>query len=435
MKRSLMLAMFWGMCLQADILYLDDLLKEALSNSPDIVVTKADYEAARQRSIQANTKYLPSLDLSAYAGTQSVDYADQDLGTPPSSVKPGTIDTDLLAAKVNARQLVYDFGKTGGYTAYYARQSDAAESIMQQNISNKIYQIKKSYYELLMQHALLEVRNEDVRLNEQQLYRSQRYFEAGIRTKVDVTDAEVNLIESQISLQDTQYAIKSALSTLYTQVGMDLDDAKDDIYVQKPELENAYASLSKPQQDEHYYREQAYANRSELQAYEANIQAAQAKKEQITGDYLPSVYLNGEYLAQEVDEDAFAPEQQWKATMTLEWNLYAGNKTSAQSEEADLGIIKAEADLAAAKLRVQKEVNDAYINVHKGLDNVKLSESLSIASKQKFLQAQKRYEHGLADFIELQESRQSYIDALAMLAQEYYRYYIALAQLDRAIGI
>jgi len=46
--------------------------------------------------------------------------------------------------------------------------------------------------------------------------------------------------------------------------------------------------------------------------------------------------------------------------------------------------MRAEANLENARLSIQKEVNDAYIQVNKQLDNTRLSESLSKASKEKF---------------------------------------------------
>ena len=67
-------------------------------------------------------------------------------------------------------------------------------------------------------------------------------------------------------------------------------------------------------------------------------------------------------------------------------------------------------------------------------DSVELSQSLLTASEEKFDQAQKRYEHGLSDYIELQQARQGYIDAKSSLVVDYYNYYNAIAVLDNAIG-
>ena len=67
-------------------------------------------------------------------------------------------------------------------------------------------------------------------------------------------------------------------------------------------------------------------------------------------------------------------------------------------------------------------------------DSVELSQSLLEVSDEKFDQASKRYEHGLSDYIELQEARQGYIDSKASLVVNYYNYYSAVAVLDNSIG-
>lgn len=76
----------------------------------------------------------------------------------------------------------------------------------------------------------------------------------------------------------------------------------------------------------------------------------------------------------------------------------------------------------------------SLINVPQARDNVLLSQNLVQAALEKFDQTQKQYENGLTDYIQLQESRQNYIDALSSLVNEYYSHYIALASLNRAVG-
>ncbi len=435
-KRVLFTSLALSVSLNAQVLFLDDLVKAAVLNSPDIKISKADYEASQQQSTQADAGYLPKVDLSAMAGKQGVDYGDQEVGTGLTVIRPGKVGTNILGAAVTAKQLIYDFGKTSGSTSSFENQSYAFKAALQQSISDKIFAVKKAYYDLLFNYALLDVNTENIKLNEKQLNRSERYFQAGIRTKVDITDARVNLIEAQLDLQNTNYDLRLSLVNLKKEIGIDNDkeDNKHEIFIQKPESVDVYNSLPKLMLPLEEYKSEASENRAELQQYIQLLKSAESSRKQVEGDYFPSVYANGDYLVQDVDSDAFAPEEQWKATVSLEWNLFAGNKTSAQNEEAKIIVMRAKAALENARLRIQKEVNDAYIQVNKQLDTTRLSESLSIASKEKFEQVQKRYEYGLADYIELQQARQSYIDSKARLTQAFYLYYTALAQLDRATG-
>jgi len=436
MKKTLIALLLLSSSLFAEVLYLDDLIKSALVNSPDIKISKSEYEASVQRSRQADADYLPQIDLSAMVGKQGVDYGNQKIGIAGNEFIPGSSSTNLLAGQVSAKQLIYDFGKTTGNMQSYEEASYAFKASMHQKISDKILAVKKAYYSLLFHHALYDVNNENIKLNQQQLYRSKRYFEAGIRTKVDITDAQVNLIEAQLALQETQYNMKLSLVNLKKEVGINSDQSQDnvEIFIQKPQSDNIFQTLQKLTSTLPYYTEEAYTHRPELEQYIQQLKSVQSQYEQVDGEYYPTLYANGDYLIQDVDEDAFTPEEQWKAVVSLEWNLYSGSKTNAQNEEVRLLIMRAKAELENARLRIRKEVNDAYIEVNRQLDNTRLSQSLSLAAKEKFKQVGKRYEYGLADYIELQQSRQSYIDARARLTQSYYEYHTAIAELEHAVG-
>jgi len=436
MKKFISLSLVFSVALFAESLKLDDLVKEAILNSPDIKISEALYNSSVQKTKQADANYLPQINLSAEAGRQGVDYKNQKINVGSSSqpLEFGKIETNILIGTVSAKQLIYDFGKTTGNMDSFANIQKANKSSMQQTISDKVYSVKEAYYNLLTQYALIKVNKENVKLNEKQLYRSERYFTAGIRTKVDITDAKVNLIKAQLSLNNSEYDTKLALVQLNNVIGHNSDNEKLDIYIEELDLENAYNSLPRLSQKEVYYKKEAFKNRADLTQYKQLLESTKSQYKQITGDYYPSVYANGQYTMQDVDDDAFVPEEQWKATVSVEWNLFSGNKTQAQEEDIRISILKAKADLDNTKLQIQKKVSNAFISVNKELDSTKLSQSLSFSSKEKFIQVQKRYEHGLADFVELQEARQTYINSRADLAQSYYQYYTAIARLDNAIG-
>ena len=120
--------------------------------------------------------------------------------------------------------------------------------------------------------------------------------------------------------------------------------------------------------------------------------------------------------------------------LNLDWNIYQGGASSARDEAQRTQTNIAYSKLAYSKLVVKTEVTNAYINLDSVKDSVVLSKSLLDASKEKFDQAGQRYEHGLSDYIELQQARQGYIDAAAKLVINYYNYFDAIAILDNAIG-
>ncbi len=411
---------------------IDTLLEQALVSSPDLNVTRESVEIAKQRSSQAVADYLPQVNL--YGGAGYVSVTGIDSVTGDSGVKT---EGKLISGKLTASQLIYDFGKTGGNMDFYSEEANASSANYSQSISNKIKDVKRDYYDLLRKDNLIKVYAENVQLNEQQLIRAKRYFDAGIKTKIDVVDARVRLIQAQIELENGKYDLRLAYVTLDKDIGNLGKSLEGLVYIPDVNLSSGlYDTLPRESLSIDELEQFAYTHRSELQSYAFKIESAKSKVRQESGDYYPGLYVGGDYQYSSVDKDLqlYVPEQQWNANVNLQWNLFGGFRTAAKTEQAKLTLLQEHARYDDAKLRIRQEINSAFINLHKNESNVKLSEELVVAAKEKFGQAQQRYEQGLSDYIELQEARQSYISANADLVSNYYDYYIALAELDRAIG-
>ncbi|WP_294963479.1 TolC family protein [Sulfurimonas sp.] len=417
-----------GLSLHAqDVYTVDELILQALKNSPDLKISSSQYKASKSRYEQAFAGYLPKVDLQLSAG----EFGLNDLTTTDKSM---TNDT-LLLGKISLQQLLYDFGKTKGSVDALKYGSDSYLSSNEQQISNKKMSVKQAYYEVLQAIALIEVYKENVKLNEKQLYRSQKYFEAGIRTKIDISDAKVELIKSKLDLRKGLYNLKLSYASLDKVVGFMEVDKKYEVYSQSLVLTNIYSSLSEYELTLKDSINFAYENRYELKKYLSDIQSAQSSSVSASSNYYPKLSFYADYTKQQTDkfEDSL-PEEQWQAALNLNWNIYEGGATSASTQEKKINIKISHSQLNNSKLSIKKETTQAFINVYKMKDSVELAQSLLEVSGDKFDQAQKRYEYGLSDYIELQQSRQGYIDAKSDLVVNYYDYYNAIAVLDKAIG-
>ncbi len=429
MKKVLLGLSLLSSALFAQELTRTELVKLSIVNSPDINITTNAYKAAESRTDAATADYLPQVNIGATVGTQGFAFADNTMGL-------GSDSGALANANINASQLIYDFGKTGGNIDSFSYEANASNQQLSQSISDKILEVEEAYYQVLQANTLIKVNEENVKLNESQVIRSQRYFTAGIRTKIDVTDAEVKLIQAQLDLQNAHYDSRLALVNLQLIVG--LMTANHEFKVHRPELNletnTLYNSLPKNENTVFDYEKVAFENRSSLKSFTATISAKEERRRNIDADYLPQISANAAYTYQKIEGSTFQPEQQYNATLNLNWNVFSGLQTNALSQEATMNVLQARAESMQEKLRIKLQVDQSFIYVLKNRDSVKLTENLSIAAKEKFNQAQQRYEQGLSDFIELQEARQGYITALSNLVISYYDYFISISTLQHATG-
>jgi len=407
-----------------EIYTVDELILKALKNSPDIQISSSEFEASKKRKDMAFSNYLPQIDLHISGGEVGV-----------ANLQNNMEDTSLISGKLTAKQIVYDFGKTGANYDLNKYNSQAYMHSFKQKISDKKMEVKTAYYKVLQSIALIKVNQESEKLNKAQLYRAKKYYNAGIRTKIDVSDARVRLIKARLELKKSQYNLKLAYATLDKVIGFQDPEKKYGVYSQNLDLKNLYSKLVKYDLTLKEAIDFAYKNRQSIKLQQAKIKSAQANIATASSRYYPSVYLSTDYTKQDSKKlKLMFPSDQYQALINLDWNLYEGGSTKAYKEEKKIKSMIASSELKYSKLIIKEKTTQAYINVDKVKDSVKLSQNLLKVSKEKFIQAQKRYEHGLSDYIELQEARQGYIDAMANLVIEYYNYYNAIAILDNAIG-
>ncbi|MEA3434569.1 MAG: TolC family protein [Campylobacterota bacterium] len=410
---------------KSQILTIDKAIEIALKHSPDVDSSRFDFKAAIERNKFQKGYYLPRVDLGAAAGRQDLDFKQQP-----------NLNGSLLLGTLSASQLIYDFGKTSGRIDASDAEANALEATMNQVISTKILYIKARYYDALKMKSIIDVNKKNIKLQEGQLRRAQRYYDNGIKTIIDVSDAQVRLTQAQLDLSNSEYELKLRIALLEEAMGYVPYNGKYALYHRKLDLKNISRYLPRISTSLSKLEGFAYDHRYELKSSKYLVESSQAIVESEKGGYLPTLSLRGDYTAQDVDKDFIAstPQRQWQAGVDMQWNLFSGNQTDASVQEAKISALKAASHVDEIRLLIKRQVVEATLGVRRTKDSVTLSQSIAKASEKKYEQAKKRYENDLSDYIELQEAQQSYIKSLGELVSVYYDYYIAIAQLDFAVG-
>jgi len=410
---------------KSQVLTMDQAVEITLKHSPDIDISRFDFKGAIERTKFQKGYYLPRLDLGAAAGRQGMDYDGQD-----------NLNGTTLLGTLSASQLIYDFGKTSGRISAADEEANAYQATMNQLISNKILLIKARYYDVLKMKSLIQVNKKNIKLQEGQLRRAQRYYDSGIKTIIDVSDAKVRLTQAQLELNNSKYELKLRRAILEQTMGYVPYNGNYTLFHRKLNLPNVSHTLHRINTSLSQLERFAYDHRYELQSSTYLVESSKSLVKSEEGGYLPTLSLRGDYTAQNVAEDfiGMTPDRQWQAGVDLKWNLFAGNQTDASVQEAKISALKASSRVDEVRLLIKRQVIESSLGVQRTKDSVTLSESIAKASFKKFVQAKKRYENDLSDYIELQEAQQGYIQSLADLVNTYYDYYISVAQLDFAVG-
>ncbi len=410
-----------------DVTNVDELITYALQHAPDLKITRKEHEAALEKTNETFGYFLPKVDLHLAAG---------EIGSSNIPIHPNDMRQDtLLVGNISLKQLLYDFGKTGGKYKSLKYEQKSYEMNNLQAVSDKVKEVKNSYYDVLRSLALINVAQENLKLNQAQLYRAKKYFTAGIKTKIDISDARVNVIQAKINLKQVKYKLKQTYTNLDKVLGVKETKSPFTVKAQQLNLQNIYATLTPYSMNLQSSIAYAFEHRYSIKKLKSLLEASGENLRTVQSQYYPSFYLMADYTKQKLkDLKAILPEDKWQATVNLDWNLYQGGSSHATIQEKMIQEEISLAKLELLQLEIKKAVTKAYISLHESQDNVELAEALLDAATEKFTQAQKRYENGLSDYIELQQSRQDYINAKSSVVVDYYTYYDSLATMYNVIG-
>ena len=394
----------------AHLLTLDEALQAALKHSPHIEYARLAIEHAKREHNYAEGAYLPMVDLEIQA------------------------TKDYSYAAVDARELLYDFGKRAAASKAASWEIALQKAHLVASKQRVLYRVKQAFYELLKAKSEILLAKKEIALQKEQLRQAKRYFKAGIRTLIDVSDAKVHLASAKLALRRSLYRYSQKKAKLEQVVGRapfggDYEvegvlELGEDLVLDLPKL-TLEACVA-----------QAFAKRPKIQAARQSIAKSQELVQSHKASNYPRVWLSLRYVEREGGEVELAssPKSGLDGLLFLDWRLFEGYRQRARIEQAKIAHRRSEVMLEAVRLDIKQEVMDAYLELKQAVDSFEMSSELVALNLKRYTQAKRRYEYGLADYIELQNARQGYLRALQERVAAYYDYYIAEARLEYSMG-
>ena len=329
-------------------------------------------------------------------------------------------------------QLIFDFGKTTGLIDTSSFNLQASGENLVQVYHDLVFDVKSRFYNVLEARRLIGVAEQAVDNYEQQLYRAQRFFESGVRTRIDVTNAEVNLSNEKLNLLRANADYKTALVSLEQVIGIVPNDGDyepitnepptEELASQKPEMPDSLDTLLQT----------AEVNRPGLKEFQFLIQAAESSITRAKGDYWPTIDAVGDYNTFETDLPSLS--DQWQITARLNWEFFSGFETEGKVAEATAQLREVQAGLRDFELEVTRDVTDSYLRADENREGVDIADQTVELAQENLRLAEGRYKAGIGDLLEFNDAQLLYTQNQSNLVITYYNYLTALARIDRAVG-
>ncbi len=439
---------------------LNDCIKIALNNSPIIKKSILNYDIASSNIGVAKSAYFPGLSLGA-GYSQTFGERNHNLGSYQTRTLP--------SFNASLSQLLWNFGKTDASIRMQKFNKIAAEFDFDDAVLATIFDVKLRYYAVLAAKSLMEVEVLNVQINERNYQRTKAYYDEGIKSKIDLVNAEVNLSDSKISLVKAENTYKNAIvalnNSMYTAyapeysiqntetfnlsnpyVPMTLsnidmydkllelpDDIKDAQYaakVEKSEVLSNYVFKKYPYSFEKSVSI-AKENRPDLKALLASVKAMRQYVLLTKRQYFPEL-TGGVGYSYANNKDFSNSGMNIGLNLTSNFNIKQV-KHQVDIANSELNMAKTEVELLNQNLYF--DIQKAYVDMIQLEKQIPLLETKVKQSLENLELADGRYSVGLGDYIQLQDARVNYNNAQSSYVQAVYNYNVARATLEKEIAL
>jgi len=180
------------------------------------------------------------------------------------------------------------------------------------------------------------------------------------------------------------------------------------------------------------YLQRAYAARSDYQAAQAQVRAAELTRRSATAEHYPSLDINANYG--DIGVTPAHSNGTWQVDGGITIPIFAGGKTHSDVLEADAQLKQARSQLNDLRGRIDYEVRASLLDLSSAADQVEVARSSVELAEQAFTQSSDRFAAGVTDNLEVVQAQESVASAHESYIQSLYAHNLAKIELARAIG-
>ena len=393
------------------VFYLEDAIELASKVHPDLKSAIALKNAADARVTQTRSVYYPQVSLSS-------SYSRGEYGN--STVKA----TDSFHNSISLSQKIYDFGRTH-YAVLSAKENlKAAQYDVLISSDSIILDVRQSYYNAVAALKVLDVTKETIEQQKLHLKQATGFYQVGRRSKIEVTQAKVDLANAQLNLIKAENTVKLTKVQLANAIGLEsLPDypLNDKVNFVELKIEPARAL------------EYAKNNRPDLLKIKANERSYMAQVKQDKAQWYPT--LNGSTSYGYNDDHYIFERNSWTWGVSLDFDVFSGGSRNASIKESQENLKSLQENKKRLWQNIILEVQQIILSLEEAKKRISVLETTLDQARENFSLAQGRYEVGVGDNIEFTDARIALQNAKIDLIKAILDYHIAKARLEKAIGI
>ena len=428
---TLLLICFTTTASAQEVLSLEDAVKTALQNNPQITIARETAIQSRADFAEANSSKFPTLSISgnlAAQGEQAVQTGPllESLPGAAGSFPSEFVLSDAFQAQVALKLevLLTTFGRIEHRIVASYLQAESDQQNLMTEERRLSFQVKQAYLSHLGASETAEVARINLASSREHQKQTQILLENGLvanfellKAQQDVTKRETELLDA---LKEEDLTRASLLTHLHT---------KKSIPLQLQPLEEVKLEAIELDRLTHLARQQ----RPEMTVLNTSLKAAQHLLKSAEAEGRPTLSLA---LTQSHQSgNALAVANQTQAMLVFRIPLFDGGVRKAKVSRAESTLRQLEAQKELLTSNIDLQVEQAWRELKQSQSNVRASESVLTTAIEAQRMAAIRYQNGISTSLEFEDTQRTLASSRKSVVLSRYRQDLAFAQLENALGV
>jgi outer membrane protein TolC len=402
-------------------LNLSDCINMALDTNPAIIKARANIDVAEANITQALSTFYPVVKLNSQynrtnANTTSISGGGGNVVTTPARQSSST--------NFSITQRIFDSFKTWRNYKYADAQLENIKYAFEETSNNLSLNVTKYYFEVIAVKHLVKLDETLLLQSKNHLDQTNANYKAGIAPKADTYSAQVNVTQAQVNLLEAQNSLRIQMANLKNLIGL-----KREVNIEV--VEESFELNYKPLLPEAITS--AINKRPELKEMLAQIEAQSIQIDILTLNVMPQLTVDVGFNL-DAARDPALPDNSYTIQANFTLPLFDGFNSAAKIDAAKANMTGLEAGKLDVEKSISLEVETSYYNLETAFSRIELT-SQQVEEANKNLQvAEGRYKAGVSPFQELLDAQVTFSRTMTEFITAKYRYQIALFTFKKAIG-
>jgi TolC family type I secretion outer membrane protein len=404
----------------------------ALKQNPSVLKAQQEIRRTHGLVVEARAGIIPHVTASGdytQIDTRAIDRFPFGTNAAPVEFKN---QQQPWSAQIEASQLLYAGGRVlAGLRA--AKFSDQIAILgFQRTVADTILNVRTAFYQILLNKAQVAVREQSVKLLDQQLEDARHRFDVGAVPRFNVLRAEVELANAKPPLIRAQNDLRLAREALVKLLAIDSPQTRDFTpitFAGDLTYEHRPWELGKALSD-------ALAQRPELQGAEKQVAVTKETVKVAQAGYKPEVSVFGDYRIYDstFGSDLDNTVHGWLVGARATWPLFDGLQTKGRITQARAQRVQAELDYADTRRGIELEVRQAYSDYLQALELLEAQKKTVEQAEESLRLAEARFRAGTGTQLDVLSAQTALTEARSNEIQALYDYNVAIATLERVTG-